>query len=72
MSFFQGQKDKIPINFSSIFSVRDKTFMICSREYNCMENEKTELISYFIFPAEQEFIFALTSSFIELLLTRIS
>ena len=27
--------------------------MICSREHTCRENEKTELISYFIFPAEQ-------------------
>ena len=27
--------------------------MACSREYNCTENEKTELISYFVFTANR-------------------
>ena len=40
-------------NFSSIFSVGNETFMKCSSEYNCTENEKTELIHYFILPAER-------------------
>ena len=51
---YQRHRDMIPKNFfSSIFSVCDTTYMICSREHNCTENEKTELISYFIFPAKR-------------------
>ena len=38
--------------FSSIFSVC-KTFLIRLREYKCSETEKTELISYSVFPAER-------------------
>ena len=58
--------------------------MICLREYYCAEKEKTELKSYFVFPAERfsharglffALIFLLrivTSNVTELLRTRIS
>ena len=52
---FLRPRDMIPKKFvTSIFSVCNKTFMICSREYDCTETEKTELISYFVFPAERQ------------------
>ena len=44
--FFECQKETVPNIFFIIFSVCNKTIMICSREYNCTENEKTELISF--------------------------
>ena len=40
--YFAWSKGMVPIKFSSIFSVCNITFMICSREYYCTENEKTE------------------------------
>ena len=43
--------------------------MTCLREYNCYENEKTEVISYFIFPAER-FTHAYGSFFTLLFLLR--
>ena len=45
----------IPEIFFSIyiFPVCNETFMIRPREHNCRANEKTELISYFIFAAER-------------------
>ena len=69
----------IPKIFSSIFSVCSKTFMISLRDYKCTENEKTEIISHFIYLGERGLIFAVTfllrnvtSTFIEPLRTRIS
>ena len=35
------------------FSVCNKAFMICLREYSFTEIAKTGLISYFVFPAER-------------------
>ena len=43
----------IPKNFFSLFSVCNKAFMICLREYSFTEFAKTGLISYFVFPAER-------------------
>ena len=52
MSFFQRQKDMIPKKNTTVFSVCNSLFMICSREFNFTENEKTELIFQFVIPAE--------------------
>ena len=52
--------DEAGVNYQELLSFNpvyfqfcNKTFMICSTEYNCTENEKTELISYFFFPTER-------------------
>ena len=51
-SFFQRQRVIIPKIISSVLSVCNNIFMVCSRDYNFTENEKIELMSYFVFLPE--------------------
>ena len=49
------QRQMIPqfffvVFFSGLILVPGKTLMICSRDHNCIEIERTESLSYFIFP----------------------
>ena len=48
VSFFSA-KGRWFYDSSRLFSICNKTFMICSRDYNFTENKKTGLTSYFVF-----------------------